>query len=64
MLGFQEIMEMKKKNLTKIITEKTLEVENAWKNTMKNVFKNKFEFVFSQNMLGLFIMIFIKPNLK
>jgi len=57
-------MEMKSKNLTQIITEESKKVEKYWKKYLLKTFTSKYDFFYSQNLLGLFMLIFIKKNLK
>ena len=59
--GFQEIMEMKSKNLKKIITEDNLKVKNRWRNFIAELFRGQFDVFFTKNLLGLFVMVLVKP---
>lgn len=63
-IGLQEILEMKGKNLTQIIANSNEEAASIWENTLKKVFSN-FVLIGSTSMLGLMLIIFQnKTNIK
>ena len=63
-IGLQEIMEMKSKNLKNIILEDNLIVKKIWQNFIIELFKDKFVIFYAKNLLGLLILVLIKPKIK
>lgn len=60
-IGLQELLEMKKKNLTNIITNENEGPASVWEKNLKQCF-SEFILVGNSSMLGLMLLIFQKKN--
>lgn len=54
---------MKSKNLGQIILETNNEIRQQWIDYMENIFSDNFWLIYNTNIVGLFLLIFVKPNL-
>ena len=63
-IGLQEIMEMKSKNLKNIILEDNIIIKKIWQDFISDLFKDKFIIFYAKNLLGLLILVLVKPQIK
>ena len=63
-IGLQEILAMKPNNLKLIFLENNYEYKHLWRTFLLELLKDTYEVFFTKNILGLFMLIFIRPEIK
>ncbi len=55
---------MKANNLKHILLEDNYEYKVLWRTFLITLFGKRYEVLYTKNILGLFLIIFIKPELR
>lgn len=63
-IGLQEILAMKPNNLKLIFLENNYEYKHLWRTFLLELLKDTYEVFFTKNILGLFMLIFVRPEIK